>query len=173
MTHVPDSVYWELEPGERPAWCGRPEIGPYMAATTRWGRVLMGVPFAAMGLVLAPVTYAVGLLFVAVGCGMLGVPVWNWLKARNTIYVVTNLRLIVIEHVLRQQVASYPANSIDRVERRESRDGTGSLVFERIVTSVRREDGYDHSMAEEKGFFGIRDVGVAWRFVMNLKNRAA
>ena len=132
----------------------------------------MGVPFAAVGSVLVPVTYPIGLLFVLTGCVMLAAPVWNCLKARNTIYVVTNFRLIVIEHVLRQTVTSYPAKSIGRVERRERRNGTGSLVFDRTVTSVRREDGYDHSMVEEKGFFGIRNVGAVWRIVMNLKNRA-
>jgi hypothetical protein len=132
----------------------------------------MGIPFTTVGLILVPVAYPIGLLFMVVGCGMLGIPGWNWLKARNTIYVITNLRLIVIEHVLRQNVKSYPAGSIDRVERRESRNGTGSVVFDRTVTSVRREDGYDHSMVEEKGFFGIRDVGTVWQLVMNLKNRA-
>jgi len=133
----------------------------------------MGVPFVTVGSVLVPVTYPIGLLFVLTGCVMLAAPVWNWLKARNTIYVVTNHRLIVIEHVLRQTVTSYPAKSIDLVERRERRNGTGSLVFCRTVTSVRREDGYDHSTVDEKGFFGIRNVGAVWRIVMNLKNRAA
>lgn len=133
----------------------------------------MGIPFTVMGSVLVPVTYAIGLLFVLTGCVMLAAPAWNWMKARNTIYVVTNLRLVVIEHVLGQKVTSFPAKSIDRVERREHRNGTGSLVFDRTVTSVRREDGYDHSMVEEKGFFGIRDVGAVWRIVMSLKNRAA
>ena len=172
MVGAPDEVYWELEPGERPVWCDRPEAGPYVSATTRWGRTLMGLPFVAVGAVLLPVTYPLGILFVLVGSGMLGTPVWNWLKARNTIYVITNLRLIVIEHVLVQKVASYPAASIGKLERRVNRGGGGSLVFSRSVTSVRREDGYDHSMVEEKGFFGIRDVGSVWQIVMRLKNRA-
>ena len=133
---------------------------------------MMGLPFVAVGSVLVPIAFPLGGLFVLVGCGMLGVPVWNWLKARNTIYVVTNCRLIVMEHVLRQNVMSYPADTIEHVERRESRDGSGSLVFSRTVTPVRWEVDYDHSMVEEKGFFGIRDVGTAWQLVMNLKNRA-
>ena len=169
---APDIVYWEMEPGERPVWHGRPEVLPYIQAMTRWGRALMGLPFVAVGSVLVPIAFPLGGLFVLVGCGMLGVPVWNWLKARNTIYVVTNCRLIVMEHVLRQNVMSYPADTIEHVERRESRDGSGSLVFSRTVTPVRWEVDYDHSMVEEKGFFGIRDVGTAWQLVMNLKNRA-
>ena len=139
---APDAVYWELEPGERPVWYGRPEIAPYVSITTPWGRVLMGLPFVAVGSVLVPVAFPLG-------------------------------RLMVIEHVIRQKVTSYPAQSIVFVERRERRGGAGSLVFARSETSVRREDGYDHSIVEEKGFFGIRDVGTVWRIVMDLKNRFA
>lgn len=170
---APDAVYWELEPGERPVWYGRPEIAPYVSITTPWGRVLMGLPFVAVGSVLVPVAFPLGGLFVLVGCGMLGTPAWKLLKARHTIYTVTNRRLMVIEHVIRQKVTSYPAQSIVFVERRERRGGAGSLVFARSETSVRREDGYDQSIVEEKGFFGIRDVGTVWRIVMDLKNRFA
>ncbi len=170
---APDAVYWELEPGERPVWYGRPEIAPYVSTTTPWGRVLMGLPFVAVGSILVPVAFPLGGLFVLVGCGMLGTPVWKLLNARNTIYAVTNRRLMVIEHVIRQKVTSYPAQSIGFLERRERRGGAGSLVFARTETSVRREDGYDHSVVDEKGFFGIRDVGTAWQIVMNLKNQVA
>lgn len=133
----------------------------------------MGVPFVVVGGVLLPVTFALGALFILVGGYLLGTPMWNWLKARNTIYVVTNLRLIVLEQVLSQNVMSYPAARIGRVERRIGRGGIGSLVFERNVTSVRREDGYDHSLVEERGFFGIRDAADVWRVVMDLKNGGA
>jgi hypothetical protein len=170
---APDAVYWELEPGERPVWHGRPNAAAFVATTTRWGRTFMGLPFVAVGFILTPIAHPLGILFVLVGGGMLAAPLWNWLKARNTIYVVTNHRIMVIEHVLRQSVASFAADSIGRVERRQSHRGCGSLVFCRIETRVNREDGYNHSMVEEKGFFGLRDVGAAWQVVMNLKNRSA
>ena len=168
---ITDIVYWEMEPGEKPAWFGRPETLPYIGATTRLGWVLMGVPFAVVGSVLIPVAIPFGVLFVATGISMLGSPVWNYLKARNTIYVVTNRRLVVIEHVLRRSVASLQGKSIEKVERRENRCGIGTLVFSRVEMRVRREDGYNHSLVEEKGFFGIRNVGEVWRLVMNLKNQ--
>jgi len=164
-------VYWEMESGEQPVWFGWPEARPYVRATTRWGRVLLGVPYAAVGSVLVPIAISVGALFVAVGVGMLGEPLWNYLKARNTIYIVTNRRLIVIEHVLRQSVKSFSGDVIKKVERREDHCGVGSVIFARIEARVRREDGFNHSMVEEKGFIGIRNVGEVWRLVMNLKNQ--
>jgi hypothetical protein len=170
---VTDIVYWEMEPGEEPVWFGRPEVMPYIGATTKLGQVLMGIPFAVVGSVLVPVAIPFGVLFVATGICMLGTPLWNYLKARNTIYIVTNRRLIVIEQVLWQSVTCLQGKAIKKVERRENRCGIGTLVFSRVETRVRREDGYNHSMVEEKGFFGIRNIGEVWRLVMNLKNQVA
>ncbi len=170
---VTDAVHWEMEPGEKPVWFGRPEVMPYIRETTRLGQVLMGIPFAAVGSVLVPVAIPFGVLFVAIGICLLGTPVWNYLRARNTIYVVTNRRLIVIEQVLRQSVTCLQGEAIERVERRENRCGIGTLIFSRVETQVRREDGVNHSMVDEKGFFGIRNVGEVWRLIMDLKNQVA
>jgi hypothetical protein len=69
---ITDIVYWEMEPGEKPAWFGRPEILPYIGATTRLGWVLMGVPFVVVGSVLIPVAIPFGVLFGATGFFWLG-----------------------------------------------------------------------------------------------------
>ena len=61
-------------------------------------------------------------------------PLWNWLKARNTIYAATNLRPLVAEQLMSRKASSYPVYSLGRVGRRKGLGGTGSLVFDRTVT---------------------------------------
>ena len=170
---VPDIVHWELGAEERPLWFGLPQPATFVRETTRWGRVLIGIPFTVVGLIMTPVALPLGVLLVVTGVCMLGAPVWNYFKARNTVYAVTNERLVVIERFFSPSVTSYRGDAIERVERREQSRGVGSLIFSRVETCVKREDGYDHSMVEEKGFFGIQDVGGVWRLVMDLKNQSA
>lgn len=170
---VTDIVHWELESGERPIWFGWPHPESYVWATTRWGRVLFGVPSIIVALVMTPVSPPIGVLLMVIGLGTFGTPVWNYLKAKNTVYVVTDRRLIVIEQFMRRSVTSCPGSDIERVERRERGNGIGSLIFARIETSVVRDDGFKQSMVEEQGFFGIQGVGEVWRLVLKLKDQSA
>ena len=110
-----------------------------------------------------------GLIFVAVGIGLLLSPLWLSLKAGRTVYAVTNQRVLLWTGNLwgGPTVRSLsPAQLGDRM-RTQAADGSGDLVFPRAATLSAYNDydsagGFGYSRTRyrvnQAGFFGIPDV---------------
>ena len=67
-------------------------------------------------------------VFFLVGLGMILSPAWNYLKARFTVYALTDERAMIIKQIPSQSVQSYSVRNIQKVIRRGS-DSQGDVIF--------------------------------------------
>ena len=87
-------------------------------------------------------------------------------KARDTIYAVTDKRLIVV--VAGQGARSYAPRDIERLERRDTPDGRGDVIFARERRqSVNDHDGHYTTTEwwKDLGFFGIENPREVERLI--------
>lgn len=136
----------EIQPGETLRWVGAPD--GRRAWRPALPIVLFGVPWTLFALfwegmaiwgtsthrTSAPSGFDVvfplfGLPFVAVGLGMLSSPWWMIRRARQTVYAITDRRVLMIVAGRTLTVNSYSGADFANVERRELPDGSGDLVF--------------------------------------------
>lgn len=178
--------------GEEIRWFGRPSARlAFLMATPIW---LMGIPWTTfcLGWTAVPVSTLLyadkakdplkgwgvwamggmtlwGLMFVLVGLGMLLAPYWAWAKARRTIHVVTNRRILTIEAGRHIAVRSVWPKDIISLDRRERRSGLGTLT---VITGYKTDSDGDR-VAEKEVLFAVPDVRTAERQIMDLRARAA
>lgn len=71
-----------------------------------------------------------GLPFLLVGLAGLCSPLWGVHKARNSAYLLTNRRAIVVSGGWSFTVRSFGWHQLDRMRRRQNGDGSGDLMFD-------------------------------------------
>jgi hypothetical protein len=174
----------ELSPGEPLVWAGRPSPGamaraslpilifaiPWTAFAIFWVVMASGITTGATNrgfFILFPLF---GLPFVLVGLAMTSAPYWAYRKAQNTIYAITDRRLMIITEGRSKTVQSYDADEIGEITRRERADGSGDLIFARTADAHTDTDGYSRSRTQV-GFLGVPDVRTVERYVRELKDR--
>jgi hypothetical protein len=159
----------ELHSGESIRWIGQPV--PRFFTTSAIGSLLFGIPWTSFALFwmygasgfrlpnlrtgLQPQHFFAlfGLPFVLVGFGMLSSPLWTWQAARDTVYLVTDERVITIQGGKATTIKSYLPEKLDGIYRNERNDGTGDVIIE-----IRRwKDSDGDQRQEEIGFIGIRN----------------
>ena len=142
----------ELQSGESLCWTGTADPG--RAALSALPASIFGIPFA--GFALFWITQAFhatsamsksnnafakgfsvfpifGVPFLLVGLGIILAPLWAFLKGGNTVYAVTNQRVMIITGGGNRSVKSYTPADIVSVEHRERPDGSGDIL---IVTDA-------------------------------------
>ena len=67
-------------------------------------------------------------VFFIVGLGMIFSPIWNYIKARFTVYALTDERALIINRFPSQSVRSYSARNFQKVERYGT-DEEGDVIF--------------------------------------------
>ena len=108
-----------------------------------------------------------GLPFVAVGLGMMAAPIWAWWSARHTVHVVGEHRIATITAGRRLKVKIWPTSAIQRTERTQRRDGSGTL---KIVLG-RRKDSDGDIVEETETLYGIADVADVERRIRDAHER--
>ena len=136
----------ELDSGEQIQWIDRPEPKLFTGASTVM--FLFGIPWTAFALfwtvaaawgvlheggtpgpfMLFPLF---GLPFILIGIGLLSGPWWNRRKQRNTVYMITDRRAVIIEVGKTTKITSYEPDQMDKIYRTEKSDGTGNVYFTR------------------------------------------
>ena len=107
--------------------------------------------------------------FVLIGIGMLVAPFYGYWKSRRTIHSVTNERVLTVHAKPFGSVLSHTPNSLTYVNRRDHRNGTGSL---RIGYGTERDSDGD-TRALEMSWTAIHDPRGAEGAIRNLmKSRA-
>ena len=94
--------------------------------------------------------------FVAIGVGMLAAPIWGYLKARKTVYAITDRRILIIVAGRSKKVQSHGEGDIGNIERVERADGSGDLTFAKHIY----KDGEGSQRANDVKFVGIPEVRV-------------
>jgi Bacterial PH domain len=173
----------ELQPGESLYWAGTAD--PRRAAVSALPASLFGIPFAGFalfwinsayhashGLSRSPNAFAksfsifpvFGLPFLLVGVGMVLAPLWAFLKGRNTVYAVTDKRVLIISGGGNRTVKSCTPADIASVDYRERPDGSGDIV---IGTNSQMRT--NNSVSQIKvGLYGVSNVKEVARQVLNL-----
>lgn len=165
--HLQTRVTKELRPGEQLKWVGQPRpsrhllLGfgvwlffiPWTAFSVFWIAAASGfrVPTFEGGWSLFPLF---GVPFVLVGLGGLSSPFWIYRKARSTVYIITNLRAVIIAGHNSVTVRSVNAKQLSEVVRTERADGSGDLE---LKTDVSYDSDGDRRSTTH-GFFGIPEV---------------
>jgi len=171
-------VRTELSSGERLLWVGQPQPGRSMRAAIPI--VLFGLPWTAFaifwmagasGLLLGgfgngpPAAFRIlfplfGLPFVLIGLGMLSAPFWLRRRAKRTCYALTDRRAILWQAGWFGgiEVRSYGPEELTQIHRTQYADGSGSLVFEELVSFSRNSRGHVSRSTTRRGFMYIDNV---------------
>ena len=98
--------------------------------------------------------------------GAAGAPARAAAQAQNTVYAVTDKRLIVL--IDGQGARSYGPRDIERVERRDTPDGRGDVIFARErQSSTTHHNGHRRTREwwKDLGFFGIENAREVERLI--------
>lgn len=102
-----------------------------------------------------------GLPFVMIGFWGLSSPVWAKRRAENTVYAITNQRLLLLMFGKNSKIESYYAKDVKQLERNEKLDGSGDLLF--ATKGYRDSDGDPRT--NKDGFYAVQDVKNVERLV--------
>ncbi|MEO7715558.1 MAG: hypothetical protein ABIY70_05110 [Capsulimonas sp.] len=165
------AVSRELNAGETLLWTGRPD--PVRSMRSSLGHFVFGVVWTAFIINAIVVSHSgnrgesglgrlfgmYGLIFdlffvpfILAGVWLLSHPLLTYRFALNTIYAITNKRVLIISSGRNKKVCTYFTDSINMLERTDHANGTGTVAFNRD------SDGDSHSVDAE--FVGIPDARV-------------
>jgi hypothetical protein len=174
----------ELQSGESLCWTGTADPG--RAALSALPASIFGIPFA--GFALFWITQAFhatsamsksnnafakgfsvfpifGVPFLLVGLGIILAPLWAFLKGGNTVYAVTNQRVMIITGGGNRSVKSYTPADIVSVEHRERPDGSGDIA---ITTNAIVRSNNNFTSQVKVALCGIPNVKEVVQQVMQL-----
>jgi hypothetical protein len=95
--------------------------------------------------------------FILIGLVMLSSPLWMVQLAKNTVYIVTDRRVIILTKGTAIHIQSFGPDRLAQIDKRVFRDGSGDLIFDRQV-STHYSKGRQRESVKEIGFFGIPHV---------------
>jgi hypothetical protein len=175
----------ELQSGESLYWSGTAD--PLRAAVAALPAALFGIPFAGFALFWVTQAYRAtstmshsshnafvsgfrvfplfGLPFLFVGLGIILAPLWVFLKGSNTVYAVTNQRIMVISGGSTRSVKSITPADIISIDHRERPDGSGDIVI--LTTGIIRTNNNLVSPVKV-ALFGVQNVKQVAQQVMTL-----
>lgn len=173
--------------GERLLWAGQPD--PKLALTSLLGMWLFAIPWTAFSLfweVLAIggwmsgttkggggwgglMMVLFGVPFVAIGLGMMGAPFWAARKARNSIHVLTEERLVhLTENKRGITVKSTWPRDIHSLEKTTHLNGTGSLK----ISYGSRRDSEGDLVEKSETVAGVGNIDELERHLREMKRAA-
>jgi hypothetical protein len=166
--HLQGLIQSELQDGEQIQWVAQPIpmrfvlkslpiflfAIPWTAFAVFWITMASGFKMPQFSSVVS-LFPLFGVPFVLIGLGLLGSPLWMWIKARRTAYVLTNRRAIVLDaRVLSFVVRSFNVERLQELRRHQHADMSGDLIFDRQYSQ--NSDG--DRQYTDVGFLAIRDV---------------
>jgi hypothetical protein len=175
----------ELQSGESLYWTGTAD--PRRLALTALPASIFGIPFAGFALFWISQAYHAssamsksshnaftsgfqvfplfGLPFLLIGLGVILAPLWAFLKGGNTVYAVTNQRVMVIAGSSNRSVKSLTPADIRSVDHRERPDGSGDIV---ITTNAFTRSNNNLASPVNVALCGIPNVKQVVQQVMQL-----
>jgi hypothetical protein len=175
----------ELQSGESLYWTGTAD--PRRLALTALPASLFGIPFAGFALFWISQAYHAtsamsksshnaftsgfqlfplfGLPFLLIGLGVILAPLWAFLKGGNTVYAVTNQRVMLITGSSNRSVKSLTPTDIVSVDHRERPDGSGDIV---ITTNAFTRSNNNLSSPVKVALCGIPNVKQVVQQVIQL-----
>ena len=174
----------ELQSGESLYWAGTAD--PRRAAFAALPATIFGIPFAAFALFWITQAYHAtsslpkssnafakgfsvfpifGVPFLLVGLGIILAPLWAFLKGGNTVYAVTNQRVMIITGSGNRSVKSLMPADIVSIDHRERPDGSGDIA---ITTNAVVRSGNNFTSQVKVALCGVPNVKQVVQQVMQL-----
>ncbi len=94
----------------------------------------------------------IGIPIFLFGLGFLSAPLWVIKKRKQTFYILTDKRALILQGGILKKIDSFMPDQLKNISREQNQDGSGSLVFERSVPNANMNQ---HS---NRGFFSISNV---------------
>ncbi len=97
-----------------------------------------------------------GVPFLLVGAALFLTPLWNWIKAKKTVYLITNKRAIIFEpELFNTTIHSYNPQQIANRTKKIKSGNLGDIIFEQEFT--RSRSTYP---IKEIGFLNVENVNM-------------
>lgn len=174
VSFIPIEVSRQMRSREKPLWIARPMPGMF-AFNEGWrsflnGVVLMGlVAYWQYGAIKSgdTVSMLIGLPFAALALYFMSAPVQEYMRARRTIYVISNQRLIILNGLFRPSVESFSPSEIGSLQLDIGADGSGNIIFQ----EKRDWRGQGGHFLRKIGFKAIAGVREARDHIFELKGQ--
>ncbi len=161
-----------LEPDERLLWAGKPN--PLAYAMRKRQRFTYSVGAAIIILIIAftvkiqPDPRIVWLIAPFAFIGILAEPVWEWWRARDVTYGVTDKRIVISKKPRRYLGGGETRVQPETISQRPAPGGR-DLTFgtETVVSKIRTESGRNRTRTRQRylGFFGIPDADAVEQII--------
>ncbi len=168
-------IQQELEPKEKLLWSASPDANRMMLQA--FGLWFFAIPWTVFSLfwesmvclmpsdgLTKPVMLIFGTPFILIGFAMLSAPFFAKLKGGQTLYVITDRRVLIAEFGKTLAIRSYLPSEIGRIRRKDLDGGKADISF---IRSVDSEGSISHD-----GFTGVPDGRTAEAYLLDLKARA-
>ncbi len=106
-----------------------------------------------------------GLPFVLIGVWLLLSPVFHYVKAFKTLYIVTNKTARIVTMGRTKQVETFTGEDLQQIQRKEKPDGSGDIIFQHRVSHSSKGG----RTITPVGFFGIGAVAVVEQHLSALR----
>jgi hypothetical protein len=174
----------ELEAGESLQWTGLADAT--RAAISSLPVMLFGLPFAGFSIFWMTMAFhgthnsrssspvsaffpLFGLPFLVIGLGIVGAPLFAYLKAQKTAYAITDKRIIVITDGRTRSVKSCTPADIVSVDHLERTGGTGDVIIRTNGVIQQRNSASQINVS----LLGVSNVKEVARLVLNLHSQRA
>lgn len=172
VSFIPAAVSRQMRSREKPLWIGKP-IPLKFAIKEGWATFVFGLPWTAAAVYWVFAAMAsgnlifalIGVPLVAIGLYFLTTPLQEYKRARRTIYIVSNQRLIILNGLWRPTAESFAPSEIGSLETDAAQDGSGSIIFHER-REWRKNGGWNFSKI---GFKAIPHVRQAEEHILKLK----
>lgn len=94
------------------------------------------------------------------------IPISNWLKVRQTVYVITNKRALILVSGKTTTVTSFIPSELRVISRREHKDGSGDVIV--YIHKSKDYDGDVHT--QDMGFKQVRNPKALEKILLQLNS---
>jgi len=166
----------ELDPDEKVIWIDKP-IPKYNVKALFWFGILWtaisSIPIIYIELphIRTPYfwealsVFAFAVSFLLIGIGMLSTPLLNRYKMSNTLYVITEKRIIIFEKLLSLEISCF-----DNIDKNnvliKPKEEAGDIIFYHRYS----DDGEGGITTTEIGFFNIINVTEVYNYIVEKHN---
>ncbi len=109
-----------------------------------------------------------GVPFVLVGLGLMLSPVYAYINAFKTIYIVTDKSIRILKNGGTKKVEIYTASDIEKIERKEKSDGSGNIIFSHNTSFTSK----GNIQRTPIGLYGIPDVRTVEQYITAIRRSA-
>lgn len=95
------------------------------------------------------------------------IPFYNWLELRQTVYLITDKRALILVSGGSTTVTSFIPSELRIISRQEHKDGSGDVII-----YIHKSKDYDGDMhTQEMGFKQVRHPKALEKILLQLKSR--